>query len=483
MSISKKLLAVTAVAAMASAVFYAGLVGDQALSAGENPEIALLHKPTVNIWYTDETLSDFLAGAALEFSADSEVRVIPRLVSGLEYLETINRESLYLSSIPDLYIIGNDSLEKAYLSGLACPVEDNGYINTDNFPETAIHAVTYDGDKIAYPFYYETSALIYNQTYMEEHSRKVLEAENDAMAGEEADGTAVEESTEESISDVDDTVIEEHMNVLIPGSVEDILNFADSYEAPEQVKAVFRWDVADIFYNYFFVGNYVDVGGPDGDQMDQIDIYNLDAIRCMQSYQQMNEFFSIEEEEVDYDSVVRDFLEGKLVFTIATTDIVSKIEEAKRNGEFPYEYGVTTVPDINAELATRSMSETHVVVVNGYSEQKDAANEFAVYLTGKASGQLFEKTNKLASGKMIEHSVPQAAAFFSEYEDSVPIPKMMTTSNYWIQMEVAFTRIWSGDDVSMTMKELSEQIMTQVTGTEYVEEYIEAPVIQVEVNN
>lgn len=489
MNIWKKLLAVTAVAAMASAVFYVGQIGNSVLGTGEVPENALIHKPTVNIWYTDETLGDFLAGAALEFSADSDVRIIPRLVSGLEYLETINSESLYLSSIPDLYIIGNDSLEKAYLAGLACRTEDDGYISENNFPGTAISAVTYDGEKIAYPFYYETSALIYNKTYMEEHVKRVLEAEADAQAGEEAmdaleEGDSEEEGTAESEpSGFQDEVIAERMDALTPSSVEDILNFADSYEAPEQVKAVFRWDVADIFYNYFFVGNYVDVGGPNGDKMDQIDIYNLDAIRCMQSYQQMNEFFSIEEEEVDYNAVVQDFLDGKLVFTIATSDIISKIEEARQKEAFPYEYGVTRVPDINAELETRGMSETHVVVINGYSEQKEAANEFAVYLTGRASEKLFEQTGKLASNRNIVQSVPQSEDFFREYEESVPVPKMMTTSNYWIQMEVAFTKIWSGDDVSMTLKELSEQIMTQVTGTEYVEEYIEAPVEEVVVDN
>ena len=225
------ILPVTAVAAMASAVFYAGLVGDQALSAGENPEIALLHKPTVNIWYTDETLSDFLAGAALEFSADSEVRVIPRLVSGLEYLETINRESLYLSSIPDLYIIGNDSLEKAYLSGLACPVEDNGYINTDNFPETAIHAVTYDGDKIAYPFYYETSIFLYNQTYIENLAKETIEAEANAAEGEAAmeaiEAAGSEEAAEAQVVAEAETVeiteeaVAKTIDVIIPATIEE----------------------------------------------------------------------------------------------------------------------------------------------------------------------------------------------------------------------------------------------------------------------
>ena len=70
---------------------------------------------------------------------------------------------------------------------------------------------------------------------------------------------------------------------------------------------------------------------------------------------------------------------------------------------------------------------------------------------------------------------PQAEAFGREYGLSVPIPKMMATSNYWVQMEIAFTRIWSGDGVSDTLKALSEKIMTQVTGQPFEEEYIEEP--------
>ena len=51
--------------------------------------------------------------------------------------------------------------------------------------------------------------------------------------------------------------LEERINAMIPSTIDDILSFADSYDAPEQVEAVFKWDVDDIFYNYFFVGNYI----------------------------------------------------------------------------------------------------------------------------------------------------------------------------------------------------------------------------------
>ena len=62
----------------------------------------------------------------------------------------------------------------------------------------------------------------------------------------------------------------------------------------------------------------------------------------------------------------------------------------------------------------------------------------------------------------------------------MPIPKMMTTSNYWVQMEIAFTRVWNGEEVSAVLQDISGQIMTQVTGESYTEEYIEPPAEETE---
>ena len=57
---------------------------------------------------------------------------------------------------------------------------------------------------------------------------------------------------------------------------------------------------------------------------------------------------------------------------------------------------------------------------------------------------------------------------------------MMTTGNFWVQMEIAFTEIWEGGDVNALLKGLSEQVMSQVTGDDsYTEEYIELPVEEV----
>ena len=491
-SLRSRILAVAALLAAAALLLYFGIGSDRLAKLSPIPENALVDKPTLNLWYTDESLSDFLAAAALDFSEGSEVRVIPRLVSGLEYLESINEASLDTSMVPDVYIVGNDSLEKAWLSGLASEVRETDYVTAENFPETALSAVTYQDHLIGYPFYYETSALVYNLTYLEEAAADQLQAEADALAGQEAmaaldengepvqtDGSEAEGQAAEETG-ASEAQISERTQALIPETIEDILTFADSYNAPEQVEAVFRWDVSDIFYNYFFIGNYVDVGGPHGDEEEQIDIYNLDAIRCLTAYQELTQYFSIDPEEVSYESVAQEFLDGKLVFTIATTDIISRLEEAAADGSFPYEYGVARVPDIDSELITRSLSVTNAVVVNGYSEKKDVANEFARYLTETAAQKLYESSGKLPANTQIGLPNEQAGIFAEEYAASVPIPKMMTTSNYWVQMEIAFTRVWNGKEVSAVLQDISEQIMTQVTGESYTEEYIEPPAEETE---
>ena len=122
-------------------------------------------KETVHLWYTDDNLTEYLNQMALNFYEEKDIRVEVKLVSGLEYLEQINQASLSEEeNTPDLFIISNDSLEKAYLSGLATEVQDTqGILNTQNYSQTALNAVLYQDKMVGYPYYYETSALIYNK--------------------------------------------------------------------------------------------------------------------------------------------------------------------------------------------------------------------------------------------------------------------------------------------------------------------------------
>ena len=523
MGLKKRLFTMAVIACAAAAVAVVGLSG-KTISQEQEESIFTRGKETIYFWYTDEALTDYLGSAAVAYGEAHDVRVIPVLASGLEYLEEINKASIQSENMPDLYIISNDSLEKAFLAGLASPISEESWGEIkEEYPDAARLAVTYKNKTIGYPFYFETSSLLYNRTYLEEFARSQIEAERDAAEGEAAmadfeengpeeggqgneDAQAGESSQEggntqgdgTSQADADaqnegglqeggegsgedgtepdgemEALVDERVKELLPSTIDDILNFANEYNAPEQVEAIFKWDVTDIFYNYFFAGNYMIVGGAAGDNTENMNIYNKDAIDCLKVYQALNQFFSIDTKEISYEKVLNDFMEGKIVYTVATTDAVAKLEEAKGNGDFAYEYSIAPVPDINEELLTRSLSVTNCVAVNGYSDKQELARDFARFLTCEYTDTLYSRTGKVAARYGVDYGNINLQEFVNEYEVSVPMPKMVETSNFWVELEIAFAQIWDGADANDRLRQLSEQIRTQVTGEPYTETVIE----------
>ena len=458
---------------------------------------------SLTLWYSDDALTDYLSSVALSFQQDQGVKVNIVLKDGVQFLETINSASLAdakdrTEPLPDLYITSHDNLLRAYLSGLASIITDpSGVVVPEMYPQTALNAVTCYDHLVAYPFYYETNFFLYNKTYMASIAQNRIEAEADMEEGEEAtkdleengapkevaeeiktdegeDAAQSDEEQEAAEGDVEeenpmgeedstaDQAVLERLATMIPSTMEDVKTFANNYDAPEAVESVFKWDVTDIFYNYFFVGNYMDVGGDHGDNAAIFNIYNKQAVECLSAYQAMNQFFSIDPKVDDYDHILQDFIDGKMVFTVATTDAIAKIHQAQKNGQFDFEYGVSILPDISSLLKARGLSVTDAVAINGYSEKKDEANRFATYIANYKASDLYMKSGKVSCSKGVEYEDAEIANIMNEYEKSMPLPKMVEASNYWVQLEIAFTKVWNGADPDETLKELSDTIGAQI---------------------
>lgn len=422
------------------------------------------NKETIYFWYSDESLTDYINNAAVEFGQREGVRVLPVLSSESEYLEAINAATLHSGQTPDAYLLSNDLLEKAYLAGLAAPVQDaEGLCTEEHFPKAALDAVTYRDKIVAYPMFYETSALVYNQTYLETWAEQQAEK---AIVNAEGEDPEADTGEEEDSSELDAAEVaakaQEYLESAVPRTMDDILNIADTFDVPEGVEGIMKWDVSDIFYNYWFVGNYMIVGGDVGDAEENIHIYNQEAIDCLAVYQALNQFFSIESDIVDYQSVVQDFIEGKIVFTIGTTDVLAKLARAKEEGSIAFEYGVAKIPGVSENLQSRALSVTNGVVINGYSEHKELANKFAAYLTGECAETLYERTGRMSSNKSANVDNELLQVFFAEYGESVCLPKMMETENFWLQLEVLFAKVWNGEDVTALVKELDANMALQL---------------------
>lgn len=423
-------------------------------------------KETIHFWYSDESLSDYINSAAVAFGEQYDVRVLPQYIGEREYLEAIQKASLEEGAqYPDAYLVGHDFLEKAYLAGLAVPVDPAGEVVIPaNFPQAALSAVSCRGKYVAYPLYYETTVLLYNETYLEEWADQQAH-KPDPSEEEEEDWENMEEVPGDVVEYDEETIairFQQFMAKSVPATIGDILQMADSFDPPAQIESIFSWDVSDIFYNYHFVGNYMIVGGDSGDDRNKIDVDNQQVKECLQIYKDLNQFFSIESKTVRYENVLQDFLDGKVVFAIVTTDALAAVEQAVETGTFPYEYGLAVVPDPSEKLKGRSLSTTGTVAINGYSSHQQTASRFADFLTGEYAVHLYERTGKMSANLKIDTDKPAITIFMEEYKDSIPLPKMMESSNFWIRLEVLFAKVWNGADAEEMLTELAQQLKLQL---------------------
>ena len=380
----------------------------------------------LTLWYTDEKLNPYLVEAAEEFEQQNHVEITLQLVTAVDFIEHINTASISDLGGPDLFITSSELLEKARLAGLT--VENDSFTEReleDAFPQQALNAASCGGRLMAYPFYFETCCLLYNKNYVD----------------------------------------------AAPVTIDDILAYADSYEGGDEtadVENIFKWNVADIFSNFFFIANYVNLGGPTGDDPSQVQLSADEITACLQYYQSLNAFFAIDAEEVTTENVLQEFIDGKTVYTIAKTDAIAAIdkalaaEEETVSGDGDRFYGIAQVPDLTAELATKGLSVTNSVVVNAYSAQRELAKSFARYLTFEKAEDLYGLTDKMPVRLGVEYENPEMGVLLEQYENSVEVPKLTDLSNYWMEMEIAFANIWQGSDAAAEADAVAQEMLQQL---------------------
>lgn len=414
----------------------------------------------LTLWYTDEKLNPYLVEAAEEFEQQNHVEITLQLVTAVDFIEHINTASISDLGGPDLFITSSELLEKARLAGLT--VENDSFTEReleDAFPQQALNAASCGGKLMAYPFYFETCCLLYNKNYVD----------------------------------------------AAPAAIDDILAYADSYEGGDEtadVENIFKWNVADIFSNFFFIANYVNLGGPTGDDPSQVQLTADEITACLQYYQSLNAFFAIDAEEVTTENVLQEFIDGKTVYTIAKTDAIATIdkalaaeaenaeaedaqeaaeeeaqeaenaeaedaqeetaEEEQVSGDGERFYGIAQVPALTSELATKGLSVTNSVVVNAYSPQRELSKNFARYLTFEKADDLYTLAEKMPVRLGVEYENPEMGVLLEQYENSVEVPKLTDLSNYWMEMEIAFANIWQGSDAATEAEAVAQEMLRQL---------------------
>lgn len=437
-SIGQRIVAVLIVVLILGQMLTVGISRYQ--NTSKQPEISA-EGVELTIWYTDAKLNEFMLESAEAYKAETGIQVNAQLISAVDYIEKISDATFIDEKGPDLFVAGSDLLQKALYAGI---VDDQVIYyegERENIPEKAFHAATCNGKLMGYPFYFESCFLLYNQYYAEEW----------------------------------------------PRNIEQILEYADTFETSavtEKVQNIFKWDVSDIFYNYFFIGDYVALGGLYGDDKSQLNLSEGNVIECLKYYQSLNEFFAIDEETVHSEDVIQEFIDGKIVFTIAKTDAIARLDKAIVDGAIPeYQlettrdeegneipartvdcfYGVGDIPNLNEELHTRGLSVTNSVVVNNYSPYRTYANDLAHFISYEKAEHLYEKTGKVSVCKNVIAGNENWERIMAQYDGSVEIPKIIEMSNYWLLMEIAFANIWNGADIETEIEKVVQQVNMQMS--------------------
>ena len=415
---------------------------------------------TVHFWYTNDLLTNYYNNVASVYNQlHRGANVVPKLVSASEYLEKIYQASIQGEEYPDMYVITSDAMEKAYLAGLTMPVEAEQDVK-EAFPEVAVQAASYDDTLLGYPFYFDTSTLVYNKTMLEEVALDQFQIQ--------AAAEGVENPEEIQVAEED---IARLVEVMIPDTIDELIELSNNLEAPDGLETVFKWNINDIFFNYFYLGEYATLTDK------EIDIYNENTAACMEIFKHVTEYFYMDAETVSTESILQEFMEGKVLFTILDSESALKLETANKEGLVGFEYDYALTPDPGKipqedealmEDATkykgRPLSVTNVVVVNGYTNYPETANDFAMFLTMESTGidQLYEKTGYIPASINATITSNMEAVFKSEYEVSFTIPPYMVTSNFWMLLENAFNKIWDGADAQTTLEEVENRLKNQI---------------------
>ena len=391
-------------------------------SAQEEPatkeETTTSERVEMNLWYTDEAMDTYLAAASGSFGQEHNVTIIPRQMSAIDYLENINQQNIKETDIVDVYILNSEWLEKSYMAGLMAPVEKD----LSGYPETAVSACRYQGKTVAMPVYFETEYFLYNKDVVAEAPESfqaIIDfASSDEMTGENA-------------------------------------------EVYQNIETILKWDVLDLFCNYQFVGAYLNLGGTDRDDRSIIDMDNEQVLEALTFYKELNQSLYFDAEEVDYDSMLQSFLEGKLLYTIGKTESLPLLEQSGMN------YGISAIPALTDELDSKGISVNYVVAVNPYSSSPELAMELAEYIADGYADKCYELSGKLPCKRLKAYETEEFAHVVDAYENSVQLPKLMATTNFWVELEVAMNNIWKAEMSEEQAEEgLSDSSQAENTGAE-----------------
>lgn len=329
-------------------------------------------------WYDDASYTSFFERAANAYYEDTGKIVCVQYIDSLDYLEDIYQGTMADSVYPDVYLLSGEELEEAYLYGLAAfNTSEDVYKNA--VAENAVVASSYNEKMYAYPLSYNTSLFVYQNDYFE----------------------------------------------TAPTSLEDIINYSNENEPPENVEYLLEWDINDPFYDFPIISNSVNFERTEARKLSityNETLYNSD----LEFLQGMLESFSVDAATVSEESIISNFLNGETLCAILDTDAMAELSG--------YAYNYTELLKLNDSLPVQACALTDLVIVNEFAKDTAGAAEFAEYLTLTMSEELHGMSGHY-SVKLSDDANDMEKVAYSAYENSILAPNSQDARDFWVKLK------------------------------------------------
>ena len=291
---------------------------------------------------------------------------------------------------------------------------EDSNVNEDNYLNKSINSITFNKKQYGYPLGFQTAVMAVNMAYVDE----------------------------------------------LPHTFDDIKVFADNFNSEDSdnshdysnVESILKWDVKPVEFTYGFLGAYLNVGGEFGDDGAVLDVNSENAIKAGEYFYSLAQYFYMDIDNISYDSVFDDFVNGKIIYTIADTDILKKLNESQVNAE------LITLPELTDELETKELSTTSILFVNPYADMKEEARDFAGFISYDMADEMYDITGTVISAKKTTYDNKYINSFVEAYEQSVGMPKLMNISDYWIKASAVMEKIWKGSNVSEVLDSFEDEL-------------------------
>ena len=177
-----------------------------------------------------------------------------------------------------------------------------------------------------------------------------------------------------------------------PETIEELFEFAESYNDPSTGKYAMRWLVNDFYHNYWLFSAFgFKPFGPDGTDWKNPGFDSPEFAQGLELHRSLRAIFEMPTDDADFEATMGAFGRGEVPFTVAHSWLAAV---ARDNG---VNVAGAKLPTING-VQPRCLLGMNLLVVSSYANNFDAAFAFAEFAASPEAAGIMYGVNGVGNG-------------------------------------------------------------------------------------